>query len=142
MMNNKAESVEMRQMAIDRDILRYLIIDSKMVHSTALPEKDDLAQYIYVKPGMFEDVMEISNIDAVLAIYATYGINLKKHKSHMHNKEVDVLFISVSDIMTMNDTQRKFLSDTAPAIRFGVDANSRITQIINQIWHQNQVKGK
>ena len=142
MINFKKAKQNTEKMAIDRDILRYLIIDSKLVHTTALPDDDDVAQYIYVKPGMFEDVMDVSNIDTVVTIYAEHGIKLTKHKSHLMNKEVEVLFISASDIMKLNEAQRKFLCDTAPTISFGVQARTRVTQLINQIYQKNRMNSK
>jgi hypothetical protein len=125
------------QTLVDERILRYLVIDSKMVYTTALPGNANSAQYIYVKPGMFDAFAGISNIDFVKIIYAEHGINLKKHKSHLDGKEVEVLFISFQDSLKLTDEQGEFLSHTAPLT--SRDEYARHSEIINKILEQRRM---
>ena len=121
---------------VDERILRYLVIDSKMVYTTALPSNANNAQYIYVKPGLFDAFAGISNIDFVKTIYAEHGIDLKKHKSHLDNKEVEVLFISFQDLLKLTYEQSEFLSRTAPLT--SRDEYARHSEIINKILQQQR----
>lgn len=131
---NSTKKIE--QMNIDKRILRYLVVDcEKMKTSTAI--KDPLGcKYIYVKSGMQDDLVGVSNIDCVQIIYASHGINLKKHVSHLDGKTTEVLVIGNSDILKLNETQQNFLNETAPySFIHDSEANKRMVGIINQIYH-------
>lgn len=134
--NQKGFSMAQNQTLVDERILRYLVIDSKMVYTTALPGNANSAQYIYVKPGMFDAFAGISNIDFVKTIYEEHGIDLKKHKSHLGNKEVEVLFISFQDSLNLTKEQGEFLSHTAPLT--SRDEYARHSEIINKILQQQR----
>ncbi|MFQ6739702.1 MAG: hypothetical protein ACLRFJ_03500 [Alphaproteobacteria bacterium] len=118
-------------MNVDKCLLRYLVINAGNVRSTV--SDDPLGcLYIYVKPGMYEKIIEVSNIDFVQEIYAQNGIQLKKHISHMDGKETEVLFITITDLSKLTDLQQDFVSDTAPTYSRHF-TNSRATEIINTI---------
>ena len=129
---------QLELMNIDKRILRYLVIDcEKMKTSTAI--KDPLGcKYIYVKSGMQDNLVGVSNIDCVQLIYASHGINLKKHTSHLDDKASEVLVIGISDILKLNETQQNFLNETAPDnVIYDSEANRRMVGIINQIYLAN-----
>ena len=121
----------------DANILRYLVINSENVNSTAV--KDPLGcQYIFVKPGMMDDLAGVSNIDFVQAIYAENGINLKKHNS----KFGEVLYIAAADALKLNDTAKSFLGQTAPIFndRVAKEMYARETEILNKmLFSKNRV---
>ena len=129
---------QLKQMDVDKRILRYLVTGAVRVNSTVV--KDPLGcRYIYVKSGYYDDLLKISNIDFVQQIYVANGIPVSKHVSHMGDKEQEVLFIPVSDVLQLTDVQQKFLDSTAPyTLRAGNDkeANSRSVEIVNAIIKQ------
>ena len=83
-----------------KNMLQQLVDGGEWVHSTvtkgALP-----TLYIYVAPN--------ANIDTVQGMYADLGIDMKKHVSHLDNKERTVLYISTPDFMKLNETQQGIL---------------------------------
>jgi len=130
--NNAKEQLEHK--AQDMRILRYLITYAERVHSTAA--KGSLVHYIYVQPGMFDNIIGISNIDFVQQVYALNGINLKKHLSHLDDKETEVLFITAEDYLNLGEAQQKFLSVTAPLNYLASqDAKERAVNIVNLMMH-------
>ena len=132
-------TAELEKIRTDVRILRYLITDSAVVHSTA--SNDQMGcKYIYVKPGMHNEIMGVSNIDFVQAIYESHGINLRKHKSHLNGKEEEVLMIPGTEILKLSDTQGKFLVDTAPLNYTHADGMVRLrsTEITNMIFQRNR----
>lgn len=132
---------QLEKMNIDKNILRYLIVNAADVNSTAVNDKFG-CRYIYVKPGMYEEEMDVSNIDFVQEIYAQNGIQLKKHISHMYGKEVEVLFITITDLSKLTDLQQQFIASTAPADQTSHRERSRATEIINTVFYRNQAKNK
>jgi len=139
MQKNLETTKELETMKTDARILRYLITDSAVVHSTA--SKDQMGcKYIYVKPGMYDKIMGISNIDFVQTIYAVHGINLRKHKSHLDGKEEEVLMIPGTEILNLSDTQGKFLVDTAPLNYRHSDrmARYRTVELVNIIFQRKK----
>ena len=128
---------QLEQMTTDTDLLRYLIIDSKNVKSTVTDDKWG-CRYIYVKPGFYDKILGVSNIDFVQEIYAQNGINLKKHISHLDNNETEVLFIAASDILKLTDMQQNFLYGTAPDVGFDRRSRARSSQVINTIFDRNR----
>jgi len=139
MQKNLETTAELEKMKTDARILRYLIINSAVVHSTA--SKDQMGcKYIYVKPGMYDEIMGVSNIDFVQTIYASHGINLRKHTSHLDDKEEIVLMIPGTEILNLSDIQGKFLVDTAPLNYKHSDrmARYRATEIVNLIFQQRR----
>ena len=116
----------------DKRLLRYLITDADIVHSTAAP--DPLGcHYIYVKPGWYNSVTKISNIDFAKFVYAENGINLKKHISKIDGKETEVLFIGITEEYNLPSASQEFLENTAP---FYIDAKTRErdTELCNKIF--------
>lgn len=65
--------------------------------------------YIFVKPHIDELTKE--PIDVVQAIYGMYGIETRKHITHLDNKESEVLCV-VQPYDKLTDTQRKFLNES------------------------------
>ncbi|MFQ6778338.1 MAG: hypothetical protein ACLRFI_03535 [Alphaproteobacteria bacterium] len=113
-----------------------MIVNSEPVNSTVANGAE--CKYIYVKPGMYDNLMKISNIDFVREIYAINGINLKKHISHLDNKEEEVLYITAADILKLSDAQGRFLYETAPSFSHHHNRNSLAIQIVNNIYHRRE----
>ena len=110
-------------MLSDEKILRCFILYAQHVYSPAVKELGGSCKYIYVQPG---EMWPNKNIDFVQYIYASYGINLKKHISHLDGKETEVLYISSkSYIEDLNETQKQFLERTAPNIPYFYDMRYR-----------------
>lgn len=109
---------QLKQMNVDKNLLRYLITDAKYNMTSRIYS-------IYVKPGMEYD---ISNIDFVQEIYAQNGINLKRRKQG----ETEILFIAASDGEKLTGTQREFLSCTAPFF-LPEKLQNRVTEIVNTV---------
>ncbi len=123
---------------IDEAVLRYLIVGANnFVDSTAIKER--WCYYIFVKPGMIEDLLKISNIDFVQAIYADHGINTRKHVSHLGGKEQEVLFIPSAEVAAFDSKRLNFLKHTAP-VCYDDSVNRRETEIINKIYRARNVK--
>lgn len=144
-MNKQDLQKQISKMNTDARILRYLVVDADIVHSTAV--RDALGcHYIYVKPGMADGISGVSNIDFVQTVYAQHGIMLKKHKSHLDGKEIEVLYMSVSDVIKLPKIQQWFLDKTAPRdyshCSSSDGAQSRAVDIYNKIFHQLYPHGK
>lgn len=110
-------------MLLDEKILRCFVLYAEHVYSTAVKELGGSCKYIYVQPG---EIWPNKNIDFVQYVYASYGINLKKHISHLNGKETEVLYISSqSYVEDLNKTQQQFLERTAPNIPYFYDMRDR-----------------
>ena len=91
---------EKDQTQIYKNILHQLVDKGEWVYSS-ITKSSLKTLYIYVAPG--------ANIDTVQGIYADLGINMKKHVSHLDNKERTVLYISTQDFMKLNEAQQEIL---------------------------------
>lgn len=117
-------------MSVDERMLRYRIDDTKFMKFSSAT--DSPCFYIYPKPGMADELAKISNIDFVMAVYVSHGINLKKHISHWNEKEIEVLYISFNDWSLLDEDQKEFFNKTAPLVG-GKDLDQRFVNYINYI---------
>ena len=67
--------------------------------------------YIFVKPHTNE--LKKDPIDVVQAIYGMYGIETRKHITHLDNQEREILYV-VQPYDKLTDAQRKFLDESCP----------------------------
>ena len=102
-------------------ILNQLVDGGEWVYSTAT--KSALRSlYIYPAPSV--------NIDTLQDIYADLDIKLKKHVSHLDNKERTVLYISTPDFMKLTEEQQKILTTpTEPGYKRLVEISVRQAKI-------------
>lgn len=135
--NQNAEKEE-KQIRIDEAVLRFLIIGAdNYVSSTAIKER--WCYYIFIKPGMMNELMKVSNIDVVQTVYADHGINARKHVSHLDGKEQEVLFIPSSEVAAFDNKKITFLHHTAP-VYYDYAVGKRETELINRVYHAKDVK--
>lgn len=142
---------ELIQMEKDKRILRYFIVNAEEVTSPTLGD----CRYIYPKSGNYDEIMGVSNIDLVKEIYAQNGIILKNHVTKVNffnnlnfkKENVEVLYITQSDISKLSDIQKEFLNDTAP-LNFTYDREcdrrlGDVKNLVYQVAHPEifQVKG-
>lgn len=139
--DKKVENKEIdKKSIIDEDVLRYLVTGAEnFVSSTAIKER--WCYYIFVKPGMMEDLMKVSNIDVVQAVYAEHGINTRKHISHLDGKEQEILYIPSSEVAEYDNDKLTFLRHTAPA-HFDDAVSKRKVELINKVYRSKGVKTK
>ena len=123
------------KMNTDEKVLRYLITGAEnFVRSTA----GGWCYYIFVKPGMFDRMLRVSNIDIVQAVYTEHGINVKKHVSHLDGKEQEVLFMLSEEVIKLDEAKLTFLQHSAPAHIYGDDVRRRETELVNKIYHSQK----
>ena len=112
-LDNQEEQKQNKTMLQDEKILKCCVLYAEAIaYSTSVKGP---CIYIHTKPG--RDIYEISNADFVQYIYAEYGINLKKHISHLDHKEKEVLYLSAKSYCALDEPTRNFFDRTAPIIK-------------------------
>jgi hypothetical protein len=96
----------------DKEVLMQLVENMESVRSTAT--NGGLCIYVYVKRGKTD---KIDNLDFVSQIYAKYGMNFKKHISHLDGKETEVLYIPFSKLSGITQKQQDILFCAEPKHR-------------------------